>query len=1335
MAEKKKNYLTAGLPRGLDPSPDKLHSTKDWRVLFPPEIIEKALPMLSRLIYFNPHTDFDNRIGCEADFEARAGQGGHPLPYRYRNVIGSRPQGRRIGVTVRIEDGPAFLDDEWSKASISCSCPTGKKGLLCVHEAAALLFWEKKNGGSFIVTESDEAFRKRQGQIKSAQFTQKRLQMMETYGSEPVSALSFIRIRENPDSLVFFDMKKVLSEYATMPFCAERAKDIIKCRKPNRYQGDNEFELKKGSDGTMFIHFKVCFEDLPFYIFVEGILRPTCFERINTTKKWPDPWSPSSDFDPGEPDHVLNEYALCTVQLLADFIDKQDSLGVTDAKAHSFFKSLEHSIRVKPQTVQLPPPPREKVLSLMPRITIRDNDIRLGFKIGNKSGRLFVLGNISHFVNAYQYKRIFELTKKETLDFSSMDFTDNDQKLLQFLIRRVGETRDTNTKLQETAGFWSRATTLKEIASFMDLHGSLLDAFYDAALDRTCEYQDKNKGISAASTKIGHVKMRFKIRIDRIADARGRFAGAAVSGYVPIMIDGSSHRYTLNKDALSRVSDNEAQLLAPYKNVADASGFFRFVVGLDKLQEFYYRVLPTLLNNPCVDLEDECGEEAKSLLPPEPEFSFWLDYEDSWMTCTCKVDYAGSSFILFPTITPENLISRYQPLHLLDCKTHAEVSADNVQRFDEQEKRVADLLAQFFTNAQLPEGEYFSYMEDDALFVFLQDGIAALSEFGSVHGTDAFHTLGIRPVPAISVGVSVASNLMDLSVTSGELSQQELLDILNSYRARRRYHRLSSGSFIDLLNDEKLKEIEEFLSDMELAPLDVIKQKAHIPLYRALYLDRLLEEHDELVNKRDRTFRSLVKNFRTINDSDYEPPANLSEVMRPYQIYGFKWLKTLSSARFGGILADEMGLGKTLQMISLLLSDKEETGMTGSLIVCPASLVYNWQEEIYRFAPDLTCCVLAGDKKSRTAAMKEDFDVFITSYDLLRRDIALFRDHIYHICVLDEAQYIKNAKAAVTKAVKAVRCSYRYALTGTPIENRLSELWSIFDFLMPGFLYSQPEFVRRFEAPITKGRDEDATEQLRRMTSPFILRRLKQDVLKDLPGKMEEVRYARISGEQQKLYDTQVMYMKGIISRGFASGEDKIKIFAELTRIRQICCDPSLLFESYDEMSAKRELCMETVKSAIDGGHRILLFSQFTSMLDLLKEDLRAESIPFYEITGSTPKEKRISLVNSFNEGDTPVFLISLKAGGTGLNLTGADVVIHYDPWWNLAAQNQATDRAHRIGQTRQVTVYKLILKDTIEERILDLQNAKKDLAESILEGDSASITQMSAEELLGLLG
>ena len=433
-----------------------------------------------------------------------------------------------------------------------------------------------------------------------------------------------------------------------------------------------------------------------------------------------------------------------------------------------------------------------------------------------------------------------------------------------------------------------------------------------------------------------------------------------------------------------------------------------------------------------------------------------------------------------------------------------------------------------------------------------------------------------------------------------------------------------------------------------------------------------------------------------------------------------------------------MGLGKTLQTIAMLAATAEDG--RPALVVCPASVVYNWQDEFSRFAPGLKVEVVAGTARARHEQIEgmdeSDTRVFITSYDLLRRDVLFYTKCRLGTVVLDEAQYIKNPQAAVTKAAKSLPSTMRLALTGTPVENRLSELWSIFDFLMPGFLYSQKEFKERFEQPISRSEDGEATGRLRAMVGPFIMRRRKEEVLKDLPQRLEEVRGTRLAGEQRRLYDAQVVRVRQMLTGMGDSGQEKIQILAEITRLRQLCCDPSLVFEDYKGPSAKRALCLELVSSAIEGEHRVLLFSQFTTMLDLIEGDLRKRGIDFFRIDGSTPKAERVSLAHRFNdEGERPVFLVSLKAGGTGLNLTGADVVIHYDPWWNVAAQDQATGRAHRIGQTREVNVYRLVARDTIEDRILALQEKKRDLADAIVEGKRESLMSMSKDELLDLLG
>ncbi len=408
------------------------------------------------------------------------------------------------------------------------------------------------------------------------------------------------------------------------------------------------------------------------------------------------------------------------------------------------------------------------------------------------------------------------------------------------------------------------------------------------------------------------------------------------------------------------------------------------------------------------------------------------------------------------------------------------------------------------------------------------------------------------------------------------------------------------------------------------------------------------------------------------------------------------------------------------------------------MIVCPASLVYNWKSEIERFAPTLSVLTVTGTAEERKELIEHAGaeDILITSYDLLRRDSSYYRDCHFGIQVIDEAQYIKNHMTKAAKAVKEIRADFKAALTGTPIENRLSELWSIFDYLMPGFLFPYKRFREEFEVPIVAGNQEEEMDCLRRMIRPFVLRRLKQDVLKELPAKLEEAVYAGMEGEQMRLYRAHVQRLKlmleGQTEEEFAT--QKIQMLSELTRLRQLCCDPALVYEDYHDESAKLVMCMELMQNAIEGGHKILLFSQYTTMLSRIQQQMQNAHIPFLSLTGATKKERRTELVEEFQTGDVPVFCISLKAGGTGLNLTAADIVIHYDPWWNVAVQNQATDRAHRIGQKNPVTVYKLIAKGTIEENILKLQEKKSRLAGQLLGEEGFESVKFTREEILELL-
>ena len=632
------------------------------------------------------------------------------------------------------------------------------------------------------------------------------------------------------------------------------------------------------------------------------------------------------------------------------------------------------------------------------------------------------------------------------------------------------------------------------------------------------------------------------------------------------------------------------------------------------------------------------------------------------------------------------------------------------------------------------------YGTDDyrQIFGLIKSGIPELEKFGEVNVSDEVLEYRVVDSMKINANVSMEGGWLKLDIDAGDYSKEELETLLYAFNKKEKYIRLNNNTIVKL-DDNGLELLAQMAYDLDFSATDIINRQVFIPKYRALYIDGRLREGDLAAYDKDLAMKALVRTINQIEDSEFMVPEELEETLRGYQKYGYHWLRTLDACGFGGILADDMGLGKTLQIITLLLDEKLSVSRNvPSLIITPASLVYNWQYEINKFAPMLNTLIVAGTKENRRQALAKisDYDVIITSYDLLKRDIDLYDDLYFRFQVIDEAQNIKNFSTDNAKCVKKIKAQTRFALTGTPIENRLSELWSIFDYLMPGFLYTYAKFRSKFEQPIASNQDIGAMKGLNRMISPFVLRRLKKDVLKELPEKQEYDVYAQLQGKQHKLYVANALRLKSIIED--TSEEDfrdkRMEILSEIMRLRQMCCDPALCYEGYDGESAKLELCIDMIKNGISGGHKILLFSQFTSMLDILAGRLEKEGISFYMLTGATNKDKRLKLVEQFNSDDTSVFLISLKAGGVGLNLTGADMVIHYDPWWNIAAQNQAADRAHRIGQNKVVSVFKLIARSSIEERIVKLQKTKEQLADNILKGETISLGSLSKKELLSIL-
>ena len=953
------------------------------------------------------------------------------------------------------------------------------------------------------------------------------------------------------------------------------------------------------------------------------------------------------------------------------------------------------------------PEPNAQPRSVSIAVRLKEADHMLGasFRIGAE-GKLYVLKDLVRLVEAVEEQKELALGKNLTLDFAADRIEETSRPWYDLICRYV---RDEQSR--GSGAFFAGEYTRENPRQVIPLRGSMLDEFYTLGKESTVTYGEKSN--TADRLVFLDAAGKADLTLSAMRDEKGTFEGVCLTGMLPALYSGAKYSYSYRPGELSRLENNRLQTIQPLIRAAQGNKV-SLRIGRRNLSKFYYNVLPVLRESCNVSEPD--AEVISAYLSPEAQFVFYLDAVSGSPVCRAEAAYGNEICDLFDWVE-NNLESRSL--------------RDTIR-----EASVLNLIHGYFPLVSRKDRLFLCPDDPDGIYSLLTDGLDEPVRAGEVMSTAAFDALRVRKQINIKVGVSLESDLLNLQISSEDVSIQELQEILNSYKLKKKYHRLKSGEFINL--DETIAEFSDMTEALRLSPREFIKGKMHIPAYRAIYLDKMLEQCGNIDTVRDSRFRTLVKDFKTVEDSDFELPASLAGVLRSYQYYGYKWIRTLAANGFGGILADDMGLGKTLQMISVLLAEKEEGAIGTSLIVCPASLVYNWLEEFAKYAPELSVCAVVGMQNERAAILRKyaRWDVLVTSYDLLKRDFALYEELPFLYTVLDEAQYIKNHTTAAAKSVKVLKSRHRFALTGTPIENRLSELWSIFDFVMPGFLYSYEAFRRDVETPIVKKEDSRATAWLKKMVSPFILRRLKNDVLKDLPDKVEETRVVRFGEDQQKLYDGQIVRMKELLDStdDETLSRNRIQILAELTRIRQICCDPSLLFEDYDGSSAKREACLDLIRSAIEGEHRVLVFSQFTSMLALLKNDLEKDLIPYFELTGTTPKQERLSMVTAFNTGDIPVFLISLKAGGTGLNLTGADVVIHYDPWWNAAAQNQATDRTHRIGQTRIVTVYKLIAKDSIEEKIQQLQEKKLSLAEDIISADASSLGTLSREDLLELL-
>ncbi|WP_019908885.1 DEAD/DEAH box helicase [Paenibacillus sp. HW567] len=650
-----------------------------------------------------------------------------------------------------------------------------------------------------------------------------------------------------------------------------------------------------------------------------------------------------------------------------------------------------------------------------------------------------------------------------------------------------------------------------------------------------------------------------------------------------------------------------------------------------------------------------------------------------------------------------------------------------LMRDSEAERRILELMAHD-SFARTESGYIMS--DEEGEFDFLYHTIPLLEPLLKVYATTAVKErlfTGTASAKA-SLTWNEKTDWLEFKFSMAGIADSDIVQVLKSLQEKRKYYRLPDGALLPLESAE-LQEIVALMNELGAGIGEVKSAEFSLPLVHGLHLNADTGRGETDAVKLGRSFRRLLANMRNAENLDFPVPEELAPVLRDYQQYGFQWLKTLAHYRFGGILADDMGLGKTLQSIAFLLSELEDIRRSGlpALIVAPASLLYNWHNELKHFAPQIKAAIADGGLTVRTRTLRNAAanDVIITSYPLLRRDVALYVKHSFHTLILDEAQVIKNHATQTAQAAKALQSRYRFALTGTPVENALEDLWSIYGVVFPGLF------------PGKKAFHDLPRETIAKRVRPFLLRRLKSDVLKELPDKIESLQASELLPEQKKLYVAYLARLRKEALKHLDSdmfGNGRLKVLAGLTRLRQLCCHPALFVDGYKGSSGKFEQLLEIIEECRSSGKRMLVFSQFTEMLDLISRELGLQGVPHFYLDGQTPASQRVELCSRFNEGERDLILISLKAGGTGLNLTGADTVILYDLWWNPAVEQQAADRAHRIGQKKVVQVIRLVAQGTVEDKMYELQQKKRNLIDEVIQSGQDSLTALSEQDIREIL-